>query len=193
MALSTPLNFTALALSLIFRSSAWEKLLRGEILLQMHPCSAWGGALTAQMYLPVKHPEVWRQLTDYPRWVDYFPDLTHSEVLHTGNRLNRPCTHLYQAARKSFFTFSAHVEVYLQVEEVAEQSLEFRLEKGSFSEFSAQLHLQAHGRGTLLSYTVAAVPTIPVPTVFLQQMMAFCLPANLQQMRHVLCDTVSAA
>lgn len=192
MALLTPLDCTALAPSLLSKLSAWEKLLRGEILLQIHPPSGGGGAVTAQIYLPLKSSLVWQQLTDYPRWADYFPDLTHSEVLHTGNRLDRPCTHLYQAARKSFFTFSAHVEVYLQVEEVAEQSLEFRLEKGSFSEFSAQLHLQAHGNGTLLSYTVAAVPTIPVPTVFVQQMMAFGLPANMQQMRHILCDTASA-
>jgi len=192
MALSTSLDFTALAPSLIFSSSTWKKLLKGEILLQIHPYSAQGGAVTAQMYLPLKQSHVWQQLTDYPRWVNYFPDLTHSEVLHIGNKLNRTCTHLYQAAHKSFFTLSAHVEVYLQVEEVVEQSLQFRLEKGSFSEFSAQLHLQAHGNDTLLSYTVAAVPTIPVPSVFVQQMMAFGLPANMQQMRHVLCQTVSA-
>ncbi|HEY9845855.1 MAG TPA: SRPBCC family protein [Candidatus Caenarcaniphilales bacterium] len=159
----------------------------------MRSHSAWGGAVTAQMYLPLKQAQVWQQLTNYPRWVNYFPDLTHSEVLHTENTLHRPYKYLYQAARKSFFTLSAQVEVYLQVEEVDQQTIEFRLEKGSFSDFSAQLHLQAYSDGTLLTYTVAAILPIPVPSVLLQQMMAFGLPANMAQMRKILCHKVKPA
>ncbi|PSB68003.1 cyclase, partial [filamentous cyanobacterium CCP1] len=38
-------------------------LLRGEILLKTRSHSAWGGAITAQMYLLMKRSQVWQQLT----------------------------------------------------------------------------------------------------------------------------------
>lgn len=55
-----------------------EALLQGEILLETRSHSAWGGAVVAQMYLPVARSQVWQQLTDYPRLVYYFPDVIRS-------------------------------------------------------------------------------------------------------------------
>jgi ribosome-associated toxin RatA of RatAB toxin-antitoxin module len=157
-------------------------LLQGEILVQTRSHSAWGGAVTAQMYLPLRISRVWQQVTDYPRWVQFFPDVTKSEVLHRGER-----TRLYQAAQKSFFFLTAQVEVYLNVVEVMQQQIQFRLEKGTFTDFAADLKLQDCGAGTLLTYAVQATPNIPIPTVFIQQAMHLELPENMRKMRQVLC------
>jgi carbon monoxide dehydrogenase subunit G len=157
-------------------------LLQGEILVQTRSHSTWGGAVTAQMYLPLTRSRVWQQVADYPRWVEYFPDVTRSEVLQRGER-----TRLYQAAQKSFFFLTAQVEVYLNVFEVVQQQIQFRLEKGTFVDFAADLELQDCGAGTLLTYSVQATPNIPIPTVFIQQAMHFELPENMRKMRQVLC------
>jgi hypothetical protein len=56
-------------------------LMQGEIFLQTLPHTAWGGAVTAWMYLPLLRSHVWQQLTDYRRWVEYFPDIIKSQFL----------------------------------------------------------------------------------------------------------------
>lgn len=160
------------------------ELLRGEILTRTQPHSAWGGAVTAQMYLPLERTGVWLQLTDYPRWVQYFPDFIRSEVLESGQGYKR----LYQVANKMFFFLSVQVEAYLNVVEIVQQQIiQFRLEKGTFTDFTADLHLQDYGDGTLLTYSVQATPNIPVPSIFVEQAMKFELPANMRTMRQVLC------
>ena len=164
---------------------AWSQqkaLLQGEILVKTYSHSAWGGAVTAQMYLPIARSHVWQQLTDYPRWVQYFPDITKSEVLHRGE-----VKRLYQVAKKAFLFLTAQVEVYLNVFEVLGQHIQFRLEKGTFTDFTADLKLQDCGNGTLLTYSVQATPNIPIPTVFIQQAMHMELPDNMRKMRQVLC------
>jgi carbon monoxide dehydrogenase subunit G len=164
---------------------AWSQqkaLLQGEILVKTYSHSAWGGAVTAQMYLPIARSHVWQQLTDYPRWVQYFPDITKSEVLHRGE-----VKRLYQVAKKAFLFLTAQVEVYLNVFEVLGQHIQFRLEKGTFTDFTADLKLQDCGKGTLLTYSVQATPNIPIPTVFIQQAMHMELPDNMRKMRQVLC------
>lgn len=168
-------------------NGAWSQshqaaLLQGEILVQTRSHSAWGGAVTAQMYLPLTRVHVWHQVTDYPRWVQYFPDVTKSEVLHRGER-----TRVYQVARKAFLFFTAQVEVYLNVFEVVQQQIQFRLEQGTFVDFAADLKLQDCGAGTLLTYGVQATPNIPIPTVFIQQAMHLELPENMRKMRQILC------
>lgn len=162
-------------------------LLQGEILLQTRSHSAWGGACTANMYLPIERSLAWQQLTDYPRWVHYFPDVIKSEVLHRGDGLTQSGKRLYQMGRKAFLMFTAEVEIYLKVFEVVQQQIQFRMEKGSFVDFAADLKLQDCGKGTLLTYTVAATPLIPIPSMFIQQAMNLDLPANLRRMRQVLC------
>lgn len=162
-------------------------LLRGEILLQTRSHSAWGGACTASMYLPITRSQAWQQLTDYSRWVHYFPDVIKSEELRPVDSFTSGSKRLYQMARKAFLMFTAEVEIYLRVIEVVQQQIQFRMEKGSFVDFSADLKLQDCGSGTLLTYSVAATPLIPIPSMFIQQAMHMDLPANMQRMRQVLC------
>lgn len=158
-------------------------LIQGEILVQTRSHTTWGGAVTASMYLPLVRSHVWQQVTDYPRWVQYFPDITKSEVLSKGE-----VKHLYQAAQKAFFFVTAQVEIYLNVVEVLGQQIQFRMEKGTFEDFNANLELQDCGNGTILAYTVQATPNIPIPSIFVQQAMNLELPANLRKMRQVLCN-----
>ncbi|MBW4671862.1 MAG: cyclase [Cyanomargarita calcarea GSE-NOS-MK-12-04C] len=157
-------------------------LMQGEILLEVRPYTAWGGAVTAWMYVPLVRSHVFEQLTDYPRWVQYFPNVTKSEIIQRGE-----VKRLYQAAQKAFLFLTAQVEIYLNVVEVIGQKIQFRMEKGNFNDFSADLELKDCGNGTLLSYTVQATPNIPIPSILIQQAMNFELPANMRKMRQVLC------
>jgi Polyketide cyclase / dehydrase and lipid transport len=177
-----------------------NSLLQGEILLDTRAHTAWGAAVTAQLYLPIKRDHAWQQLTDYPRWVQYLPDITQSRVLSLGNGRfsqddsaspSQPGTkefkRIYQAASKTFLFLTAQVEVYLRVVETAYQHVQFRLESGNFNDFLAEAKLQDLADGTLLTYFVQATPAIPVPSVFLQQAIHFDLPSNLRQLRQALC------
>jgi len=186
---SSTLNFPASrSIAQATRQQPSAELLKGEIILNTRSHSAWGGAVTAQMYLPVSRTTVWRQLTDYPRWVKFFPALTRSEVL-TGDRCNATPNQkrVYQAASKAFFLFTAQVEIYLKVSEILHQQIQFRFESGSFNDFAADLRLQDYADGTLLTYSVQATPMIPVPSIFIQQAIQLDLPTNMQTMRQVIC------
>jgi len=156
-------------------------LMQGEILVETRSHNAWGGAVTAWMYVPLVRSNVWQQLTDYPRWVQYFPDITKSEIIQRGE-----VKRLYQAAQKAFLFFTAQVEIYLNVAEEIGQRIQFRMEKGTFEDFTANLELKDCGNGTLLAYTVQATPNIPIPSMFIQQAMNLELPANMRKMRQVL-------
>jgi carbon monoxide dehydrogenase subunit G len=173
-------------------------LLQGDVLLKTRPHSMWGGAVTAQIYLPLSPQQVWQKLTDYSLWTQYFPDVTHSEIIHNGFPSSLPGTakktvkRLYQAANKAFFLLTAKVEVYLkvletQVLETQQQRIQFYFESGSFNDFAADLQLYPHGDGTILTYSVQATPNIPVPGAFVEQAMKMDLPTNLRQMRQVMC------
>ncbi|AFY43328.1 SRPBCC family protein [Nostoc sp. PCC 7107] len=157
-------------------------LMQGEILLEARSHTAWGGAVTAWMYVPMMRSQVWQQLTDYPRWVQYFPDITKSEVVQRGE-----VKRLYQAAQKAFLFFTAQVEIYLNVVEVIGQQIHFRMERGTFDDFTACVDLKDFANGTLVAYNVQATPNIPIPSIFIQQAMNFELPANMRKMRQVLC------
>ncbi|TVQ22648.1 MAG: cyclase [Leptolyngbya sp. DLM2.Bin15] len=163
-------------------------LLNGEVLLETRSHSAWGGAVTAQIYLPLIRHEAWQCLTDYPRWVEFFPNLTQSSVISkTG--LSKSIQ-LYQAARKEFLLLKVQVEIYLRVFEIVQadqQQVQFCMEQGSFSDFYATLKLQDFGSGTLLTYGVSATPSIPVPSLLVQQAIRLDLPNNLRTLRQVLC------
>jgi hypothetical protein len=172
-------------------SSRTADLLNGEVLIQTQAHSLWGGAVTARMFLPLERSQVWSQVTDYSRWIHYFPDMVRSEVLSCGAGLSKGKKRLYQVACKAFLMFSAQVEIYLNVLEStpssAKQQIQFQLEKGSFTDFSAHLTLQDYQSGTLLTYAVQATPLIPVPTGILQEAMRLDLPANMRKMRQVIC------
>jgi hypothetical protein len=109
---------TAMYIGTTLGQTEQTALMRGEILVQTRPHSTWGGAVTACMYLPMQRSQVWQQLTDYPRWVQYFPDVIQSEVLQRGE-----VKRLYQVARKAFLIFTAQVEIYLNVFEEVQQRI----------------------------------------------------------------------
>ena len=164
----------------------WSKdkqklLIQGEVLVETRSHTLWGGAVTAWMYLPLVRSHVWQQMTDYPRWVQYFPDITRSEIITKGD-----VKFLYQTAQKAFLFLTAEVEIYLNVVEVWGQQVQFRMEKGTFEDFNANLEFQDMGNGTLLVYTVKATPNIPIPSIFIQQAMNLELPENMRKMRQVL-------
>lgn len=162
-------------------------LLRGEILLKTRPHSAWGGAVTAQMYLPIGRSQVWQHVTDYACWTQYFIDITHSEVVHPGIAgVKTQVKRLYQKASKAFLFINAHVEIYLKILETTQQRVQFFMESGSFHDFTADLILTPYGEGTVLTYSVQATPNVPIPGIFIEQAIQWDLPANLRQMREVI-------
>lgn len=161
-------------------------LLNSEVLIETRPHSARGSTAIAQMYLPRSRSLVWQHITDYPRWVDYFPNITESQLLSHGSKDKQ----LYQAATKDFLLLAVQVEVYLRVFEIqqpGQQRVQFCMEKGHFVDFYADLKLQDCYDGTLLTYSVSATPGIPVPTALLQQAIRLDLPTNLRTMRSVIC------
>lgn len=166
-----------------------EALMRGEIALATRPHSAWGGAVTAQIYLPIARSQAWTHLTNYPRWVQYFPDLIHSEVISKSDDLNQNTKRIYQVASKAFLFFNAQAEIYLKVIEILQHQIQFRLEKGSFIDFTADLKMHDCYGGTVVTYSVQATPSFPVPSIFIEQAINLELPANLRQMRHVICGS----
>lgn len=170
-------------LDTLWNQDQQRRLIQGEVFTEIRSHTHWGGAVTAWMYVPLVRSHVWQQITDYPRWVQYFPDITKSEVISRGD-----VKRLYQAAQKAFLFLTAQVEIYLSVVEVLGQQIHFQMEKGSFTDFHAKLELQDMGNGTLLAYTVQATPNIAIPGIFIEQAMNLELPANLCKMRQVLCN-----
>lgn len=181
------LAFAEPAIDLGWSQSHQASLLRGDIALETQPHSAWGGAVTAQMHLPLERAKVWSRLTDYPRWTQYFPSLTQSRVIAESAGRKQ----LYQAAGKTFLCFTAQVEIYLNVIETVHplrDQIRFQLDEGSFSNFAALLKLQDCGDGTLLTYTVQATPSLPIPTQIIQEGMRFDLPRNMRSLRRAICQ-----
>lgn len=187
-----------MTLAIMEPALSWDKthqgsLLSGEIVLQTRPHSAWGGAVTAQMYVPLERRQVWQHVTNYPRWVQYFPSLTRSDVLATYTvEAGSSYKHLHQIAGKTFLFFTAQVEIYLKVFESdhpGRQQIHFQLDKGSFSDFSALLKLQDYHAGTLLTYSVQATPSLPIPTQVIQEGIRLDLPTNMRSMRRVICHS----
>jgi hypothetical protein len=188
MVLADNLVLSPLSRAFAAQESDYLKLLQGDILLKTRAYSALGGAVTAQMYLPVGRSQVWINLTDYTRWVQYFPDITQSEILESDPQRPHRGHRLYQAARKNFLMFTAQVEIHLRVFENLQRQIRFRMEQGSFNDFSAEMTLEDYGEGTVLTYSVEATPLVPVPSLFIEQAMRHDLPGNMRQMRQVICN-----
>lgn len=160
-----------------------EALRRGRVLVETAPHGMMGGAVTAKMFLNAKRADIWAQAVQYERWVEFFPNISRSQVLSSGQSVHR----IYQVGRKAFLAIAAEVEIYLKVYENANHSIQFRLEKGTFRDFEADLTLQDWQNGTLLTYAVQATPLIPMPSFLIEQGMRQDLPGNLEHMRRVLC------
>jgi hypothetical protein len=142
------------------------------------------------MFVPAERSQVWQKLIDYPRWVEYFPSLTQSQVLSTHSE-PRPHKQLYQAAGKTFLFFTAQVEIYLKAIEMVHplrHQIQFQLEQGSFKDFAALLKLQDYEAGTLLTYSVQATPAMPIPTQVIQEGIRLDLPTNMRSMRRSICQ-----
>ena len=188
MVLADNLVLSPLSRAFAAQEPDYLKLLQGDILLKTRAYSALGGAVTAQMYLPVGRSHVWANLTDYTRWVQYFPDITQSEILESDPQRPHRGHRLYLAARKNFLMFTAQVEIHLRVFENLQRQIRFRMERGSFNDFSAEMTLEDYGEGTVLTYSVEATPLVPVPSLFIEQAMRHDLPGNMRQMRQVICN-----
>jgi hypothetical protein len=169
-----------------------QALLRGDVLISTRPHTMTGAAVTAQMYLPMVRSQIWDQLTDYSRWVHYFPDIIKSQVIdpiaEAKSQSERVKRRLHQVASKAFMVFTAQVEIYLQVAETLNQCIQFRLERGTFSDFAADLVLEDFQQGTLLTYAVKATPMIPAPSFVIEEAIRKDLPGNMRTMRQVLCQ-----
>ncbi|MEM1281115.1 MAG: SRPBCC family protein [Cyanobacteria bacterium P01_D01_bin.6] len=160
-----------------------EALRRGRVLVETTAHGMMGGAVNAKMYVQASRADLWAQLTQYSRWAEFFPNISRSEVLASAGNVHR----LYQVGRKAFLAIAAEVEIHLKVYEDAYHSLQFRLEKGTFRDFAADLTLQDWQNGTLLTYAVQATPLLPVPSFLIEQGMRQDLPGNMEHMRKVLC------
>ncbi|NER82295.1 MAG: cyclase [Leptolyngbya sp. SIO1D8] len=159
-------------------------LRQGGVLVNTYSHGLSGGAVIAKIYVKASRQDLWPKLTNYSRWVDYFPNITRSDVIASSKNFHR----LYQVGRKAFLAIAAQVEIYLKVYEQSYRSIQFRLEKGTFKDFGADLTLQDWQDGTLLTYTVQATPLIPVPGFLIEQGMRQDLPGNMKHLRSMLCQ-----
>lgn len=139
----------------------------------------------ATIYIPRSRSQVWKHLTNYSRWTEFFPDITRSDLIAQRSPHSK---RLCQAACKTFLMFSIAVEIQLQVDEIPEESIRFSMVDGGFSfrDFAAVLELKELHQGTQLNYTVQATPMIPVPAMLIEQAMKLDLPSNMLNLRKVL-------
>ena len=161
-----------------------ESLRRGRILVETDAHGMMGAAVNAKMYVKANRLDLWTQLTQYSRWSEFFPNISRSEVLASNDHVHR----LYQVGCKAFLAISAEVEIYLNAYEDPNYSIQFRLEKGTFRDFAADLTLQDWQNGTLLTYAVQATPLIPIPSFLIEQGMRQDLPGNMEHLRKALCQ-----
>jgi len=160
-----------------------DPLINGDVLLKTRSHTPWGGGVTALLYLPLQRDHVWQAITDYPRWPHYLPNLFESVVLEQGPNTAR----LHQMAGEEFLMLKIKVAIDLKVTETPQRRIQFEFERGNFKDFAADLRLQDYQTGTLLSYSVQATPTIPVPSALIQQGIKMDLPHNLRHLRQALC------
>jgi carbon monoxide dehydrogenase subunit G len=167
------------------QTSHRSALISGEVMTHVHPHSHEGAAVTAIMHIPLSRDAVWQQLTHYPRWTAFFPNITRSDVTAELSPRSKRIT---QAASKTFLMLNIEVEIQLQVDEIPQESIRFSMVDGGFSfrNFAAVIELKDVGNGTELSYTVQATPSIPVPAMFIEQAMKCDLPQNMRCLRRVL-------
>ncbi|MEB3268851.1 MAG: SRPBCC family protein [Leptolyngbya sp.] len=160
-----------------------EALQRGDILLSTRSHGFSGGQVSATLAFALRPQILWDHLAHFPRWVDYLPDLVHSEVLPAAaNGRGR----VRQVGRKCILGFTAEAEVCLQVEALAPYRLRFELERGSLAEFTAAFTLTPWRQGTLVHFIGQAVPLLPIPGFVVEQTMRYGLPMNLRHMRQAI-------
>jgi len=164
------------------------ELATGQVQVRSQASTSGVAAVSAQMLVPLPRAQVWTQVTRYSQWTQFFPNIVQSTLLETVRTPEGRYRRLHQVGSKGFMMLTAQVEIYLRVYERPCEAVQFRFERGTFSQFAADLTLADGPGGTLVTYTVEAAPTIPVPTFLIEQGMKHDLPNNLRQMRQVLCD-----
>lgn len=181
-AVSSPSTASGMGLQPTLSPRDRAALAAGELLLTTRSHGLTGGQASITLAFAPRPAEVWAQLTDYPRWVDYLPDLTQSEILPATNDRTR----LRQVGRKSILGFTAEAALDLQVEALAPYRLRFDLERGGLAEFTATFTLTPWRQGTLVTFTGRATPLFPIPGWVVEQVMRHGLPMNLRHMRRVI-------
>lgn len=157
-----------------------EVLRAGDLILKTRPHGFLGGYLSATLAFASSPAVVWRHLTDYPRWVEYLPDMRHSEVLAPtpdGHQRVR------QIGQKMIFGFTAEAELELRMEAEPPYQLHCHMEKGCLGDFRATFTLRPWQQGCLLTFTGQAVPLFPVPGFIVEHVLRQGIPDNLRHMR----------
>jgi ribosome-associated toxin RatA of RatAB toxin-antitoxin module len=103
----------------------------------------------------------WQVLTDYGRYSEYIPDLTHSRVISRQGREVQ--VEQKGEARLLFLVFP--LDVRLAVSEHPHERVESRAVAGSFREMRNTYFLEAREGRVLLRYTGRLVPDFYLPPV----------------------------
>lgn len=155
---------------------------QGQVLVTTRSYGFTGGQAQARLLYRLSPEHLWPQVIDYPRWVTYFPDLVSSAAIAPTPQ-GQP--RIYQVGRKSVLGLDFSMELHLRVKFPAPHRVEFTLERGTLADFNASFALTPWPGGTLLTFTLAAVPLLPLPSIVVEHSLQRELPFNLEQMRRV--------
>ena len=103
----------------------------------------------------------WEVLTDYGRYAEYIPELTHSRVLSRKGRQ----VQVEQKGEARFLFLSYPLDARLAVSEQPYERLSSRAVGGSFREMRNTYVLEAREGRVVLRYTGRLVPVFYVPPV----------------------------
>jgi hypothetical protein len=151
-----------------------------DLVLKTRPHGFLGGHLSATLAFTPPPAVVWHHLIDYPRWVEYLPDMCHSEILAPTPEGH---TRVRQIGQKTIFGFNAQAELELRMETEAPYQLRCHMEKGCIGDFRATFMLRPWRQGCLLTFTGQAVPLFPVPGFMVEHVLRQGIPDNLRHMR----------
>ncbi len=160
-----------------------QRLAAGEVWVHTQPYGPTGGQAQAQLVYALSPERLWPHILDYPRWVEYFPDLVRCEAIAPAPS-GQP--RLYQVGRKSLLGLDLAVEVQLRVQIFKGHRVFFTQEQGSLRDFHASFVLEPWAQGALVTFTLAAIPQIPVPSLVVEHSLKRELPLNLIHMRQVI-------
>ncbi len=103
----------------------------------------------------------WQVLTDYGRYAEYIPALTHSRILSRKGRE----VEVEQKGEARMLFFTVPLDVRLAVSEQPYERVASRATAGSFREMRNVYVLEAREGRVLLRYTGRLVPDFHVPPV----------------------------
>jgi carbon monoxide dehydrogenase subunit G len=166
-----------------------DPLANGDVLVEASVRSAREAEVEITLHLPLPRAYVWQHLSDYTRWSEFFPNLLCSRVVESHPEAWRGKL-LHQVAGLPFLDLGPKVDIYLRAFEIEHKSIRFKLIRGSFTNFAAELRLDDREQGTLLTYRVEAQLAFPVPPFLIRQGIQGAFLSNLKHMRRMLCEAV---